>query len=248
MTAELRRVAERLGTAERVLAITGAGVSAESGIPTFRGKDGWWRNQDPTRLATPEAFAADPAHVWEWYQYRRGLVADADPNPAHRALARLEAAGRAVLVATQNVDDLHERAGSRDVTHIHGSIWRVRCQGCGAEGDDHTHPLPALPPRCPACGDRLRPAVVWFGEMLPAAPVERVERFLRRGVDLALVVGTEAVFGYIQRFALEARQAGALLVEVNPSRTLLSDAVDVHLQGPAGRILPDLLAGADLDA
>jgi NAD-dependent deacetylase len=244
---EVDRVADRLRTARRVLALTGAGISAESGIPTFRGREGWWRKEDPTRLATQAAFDRDPAYVWEWYQYRRGLVAEAGPNPGHRALAALDRAGdagdREVLVATQNVDDLHERAGSRDVTHVHGSIWRVRCEGCRAEGHDPTHPFPHLPPRCADCGHLLRPAVVWFGEMLPSEPLARVEAFIRGGVDVALVVGTEATFGYIQGFAHAARHAGALLVEVNPGRTLISDHVDVRLEGPAGSVLPRLVGG-----
>lgn len=234
------RVAAALRSADRVLVLTGAGISAESGIPTFRGREGWWRREDPTRLATPEAFARDPAHVWEWYQFRRGLVADAAPNDAHRALADWERAGKDVLVATQNVDDLHERAGSGEVVHIHGSLWRVRCQECRREHDEHAHPLPVLPPRCDACGGLLRPAVVWFGEMLPAEPIDRVQAFLHDGVDLALVVGTEATFGYIRALAGLARTAGGLLVEVNPARTALSDAVDLRLRGPAGAILPAL--------
>jgi NAD-dependent deacetylase len=233
------RVAHRLRTARRVLALTGAGISAESGIPTFRGRDGWWRKEDPARLATQAAFDRDPAYVWEWYQYRRGLVADAAPNPGHLALAALDA-GRDLLVATQNVDDLHERAGSRHITHIHGSLWNVRCEGCRQERHDTTHPFPALPPRCD-CGALLRPAVVWFGEMLPTGPLERIDRFIQDGVDVALVVGTEATFGYIQAFALAARRAGALLVEVNPGRTALSDAVDVRIEGTAGEVLPELL-------
>jgi NAD-dependent deacetylase len=241
---EVHRVADRLQSARRVLALTGAGISAESGIPTFRGRDGWWRKEDPTRLATQDAFDRDPAYVWEWYQYRRGLVAGAEPNPGHRALAALHDAGREVLVATQNVDDLHERGGSPHVTHLHGSIWRVRCEGCGEEREDTTHPLPALPPRCDDCHGLLRPAVVWFGEMLPPEPITRIERFLAQGVDLVMVIGTEATFGYIQGFALSAQRAGALLVEVNPGRTLLSDHVDVRLDGPAGEILPRLLDAA----
>jgi NAD-dependent deacetylase len=234
------RVAHRLRTARRVLALTGAGISAESGIPTFRGRDGWWRKEDPTRLATQAAFDRDPAYVWEWYQYRRGLVADAAPNPGHRALADLQRPDRDVLVATQNVDDLHERAGSHHVTHIHGSIWKVRCERCRAERVDTTHPFPALPPLC-SCGGRLRPAVVWFGEMLPTEPLEHIDRFITDGVDLVLVIGTEATFGYIQGFALGAQRAGALLVEVNPGRTVLSDAADVRLEGSAGQVLPALV-------
>ena len=227
-----------LAEARRILVLTGAGVSAESGIPTFRGKDGWWRKEDPSKLATQAAFDRDPAHVWEWYQYRRGLVAGAEPNRGHRAIAAWESSGKDVLVATQNVDDLHERAGSVAVTHLHGSIWRVRCEGCGREGEDRTHPFPELPPLCDGCGARLRPAVVWFGEMLPTAPFQRVQSFLDGGVDLAFVVGTEASFPYIQGMARAARGAGATVVEVNPSRTVLSDFVDARLEGPAGEVLP----------
>ncbi len=237
MTAEIERVAHRLADARRVLALTGAGISAESGIPTFRGKDGWWRKEDPSRLATQAAFDRDAAYVWEWYEYRRGLIAAAEPNAGHRALAAWAAAGKDVLVATQNVDDLHERAGSRDVAHIHGSIWRVRCEECGAEHEEHSDPLPARPPLCEGCGGRLRPAVVWFGEMLPTEPLERVQEFIDDGVELALVIGTEASFGYIQGIARLAQRAGALLVEVNPSRTVLSDVVDVRIGGAAGAVL-----------
>lgn len=233
-------VRARLEKARRVLVVTGAGISAESGIPTFRGKDGWWRKEDPSKLATQAAFDRNPSYVWEWYEYRRGLVAGAEPNAGHRALAEWESSGRDVLVATQNVDDLHERAGSRDVAHIHGSLWRVRCEGCGAEHDEHTHPLPDLPPRCEACGGRLRPAVVWFGEMLPPGPLEGVQSFIEEGVDLALVIGTEASFGYIQGIARMAQRAGGTVVEVNPSRTVLSDLADVRLEGPAGEVLPGL--------
>jgi NAD-dependent deacetylase len=236
MTDPMVEVGARLRPGARVLALTGAGVSAESGIPTFRGKEGWWRREDPTRLATQAAFDSDPAHVWEWYEYRRGLVAGAEPNDAHRALAAWERSGLDVLVATQNVDDLHERAGSAAVTHIHGSIWRVRCEECRVEVRDRRHPLPERPPRCEQCGGLLRPAVVWFGEMLPDAPIGRIRSFLAGGVDLALVIGTEASFGYIQGFALEARRVGALLVEVNPSRTVLSDVVDVRIGEPASAL------------
>lgn len=239
-TTDRDRVARAVTGATRILALTGAGISAESGIPTFRGKHGWWRQEDPTRLATPDAFDRDPGHVWEWYEYRRGLVAGAEPNAAHRSLAEWET-GRELLVATQNVDDLHERAGSGNVAHIHGSIWRVRCQGCGREHDDHTHPLPVLPPRCDRCGGLVRPAVVWFGEMLPPEPLRRVESFIAGGVDVALVIGTEATFPYIRTFAAAARRAGGLLVEVNPSQTVLSDRVDVRLEGAAGAVLPALI-------
>ncbi len=238
---DIESVANRLRTARRVLALTGAGISAESGIPTFRGREGWWRQEDPTRLATQAAFDRDPAYVWEWYQYRRGLIAAAEPNPGHHGLADMERGGRDILVATQNVDDLHERAGSGTVSHIHGSIWTVRCVGCGQERRESTHPFPELPPICGHCRGLLRPAVVWFGEMLPPEPLGQIQRFIHSGVDVALVIGTEATFGYIQGFALEARVAGALLVEVNPAITLLSDDVDVRLVGAAGDVLPEIV-------
>jgi NAD-dependent deacetylase len=234
-------VRDRLRAAHSVLALTGAGISAESGIPTFRGEDGWWRREDPTRLATQAAFDEDPGYVWEWYEYRRGLISAAEPNPGHRALAAWEAAGKDVLVATQNVDDLHERAGSGDVVHIHGSIWQVICEGCRTRSEHRAHPLPKRPPHCEACGGLVRPAVVWFGERLPVHPIRRVEAFLTRPPAVAFVIGTEASFGYIQAFARAAREAGAMLVEVNPSRTVLSGHVDARLAGPAGEVLPGLM-------
>ncbi|MDX1676153.1 MAG: NAD-dependent protein deacylase [Longimicrobiales bacterium] len=245
MTVRDVRTVRRRMAGGRVLALTGAGVSAESGIPTFRGEDGWWNREDPSKLATQAAFDRDPAYVWEWYEFRRGLVGDARPNAGHRALATLGAREGELLVATQNVDDLHERAGSDPVTHVHGSIWRVRCQACGREREDRRHPLPKRPPRCETCGGLERPAVVWFGERLPGEPIRRVESFIAGGVDAALVIGTEASFGYIQGFARAARRAGGLLVEVNPSRTVLSDVVDIRLAGPAGEVLPELVRAED---
>lgn len=234
------RVREALAAARRVLVITGAGVSAESGIPTFRGKDGWWRKLDPARLATPAAFAADPRLVWEWYDARRQAVAAAEPNPAHRALASLPREGREVLLVTQNVDDLHERAGHRGVVHVHGSIWTVRCTAEGTEREDRRAPLDEIPPRC-ACGALLRPGVVWFGEVLPADPVRAVEAWVREGADVVLVVGTEASFGYVLDWAVRARRPGGLLVEVNPGETALTPEAAVSLRGAAGEVLPRLL-------
>jgi len=233
----LAQVRRALATAERVLVISGAGISAESGIPTFRSRGGWWRNLDPMKLATPEAFLEDPTTVWEWYEHRRQLVADAAPNDAHRALAALEARGVAVDIATQNVDDLHERAGSTAVTHVHGSLFEVRCV---EEGDVREHRVvgeSALPPRC-ACGALLRPNVVWFGEMLPDAALRDVTTALERSPALVFVVGTEASFGYISQWALAARDSGAMLVEVNRKDTTFTPYADVVLRGSAGEVLP----------
>src|SRR4051812_47629695 len=136
-------------SAQRLLVITGAGISAESGIPTFRDQAGWWKSHDPEALATRTAFDRDPIEVWRWYEMRRGIVANARPNLAHEALARAEASGRRVAIVTQNVDDLHERAGSREVIHVHGDIWQLKCMKDGSVFEDRRVPLPVLPPRCP---------------------------------------------------------------------------------------------------
>ncbi len=217
--------------------ISGAGISAESGIPTFRSPGGWWRNLDPMKLATPEAFHKDPETVWEWYDHRRQLVADAEPNDGHRALAALEKRGVVVGIATQNVDDLHERAGSGAVTHVHGSLFEVRCVSEGDVRVNRDVPLEPLPPVC-ACGSLLRPNVVWFGEMLPEDALARVAAAIEGRPTVAFVVGTEASFGYITQWALAARERGALLVEVNPRETSFTPYADVLLQGKAGEVLP----------
>ena len=240
-TSELARVRAALGAARRVLVVSGAGISAESGIPTFRSEGGWWRGKHPKKLATLSAFKEDPLESWEWYDYRRQLVARAEPNAGHRAVAGWERPGRDIFVITQNVDDLHERAGSREVVHIHGSIWRLKCLDEGGPvWEDRRAPLPKLPPDCP-CGGVARPDVVWFDEELPPDACARIEDYFGAGrVDVALVVGTEATFDYVRGYAAEARARGALVVEVNPGLTQLSKDVDVRLAGRAGDILPAL--------
>ena len=225
-----------LSTARRYLVITGAGVSAESGIPTFRDPKGWWKTYKPEDLATAEAFARDPLTVWNWYDMRRRTVAEAAPNPAHLALARAEALGCRVAIVTQNVDDLHERAGSREVVHVHGSLWQLRCTADGTVFDDRRVPLPELPPRC-ACGAVARPHIVWFGEYLHQAALDRVDALLDEPFDVVLVVGTEATFGYIREWALAARRRGALLVEVNPRETPLTPHCDARFDGTAADVL-----------
>src|SRR3954469_13708441 len=175
---DLARASTLLAKAGRVAVLTGAGVSAESGIPTFRGLGGLWNGRDPMSLATPEAFAADPALVWEFYNWRRDLVAKAEPNPAHRALADLGRRVPQLALITQNVDRLHQRAGSLGVLELHGNLFEVRCTGCGRTSDRTGESLPALP-RCGGCGALLRPAVVWFGEALPPGVWDRAEAAVR---------------------------------------------------------------------
>ncbi len=238
----IAKVRRRLAEARRVAVITGAGVSAESGVPTFRGKEGLWRNFDPMQLATPEAFARDPKLVWEWYDWRRGLISRCQPGAAHQALVQIEQQIPDFLLVTQNVDGLHEQAGSRNIVRLHGSIWRILCTKCPCEREDRQVPLDPLPPMCEHCGALMRPGVVWFGEYLPPEPIERTERFFTEAPpEIVLVVGTSALFPYIQNWAYHGRHSGGLLVEVSPEPTPISEIADVILQGKAGEILPRLV-------
>ena len=220
-----------------LVALTGAGISAESGVPTFRGKGGLWRDYHPQQLATPEAFRQDPALVWEWYAWRRELIAACLPNPAHRTLVQMERVMEDVTVITQNVDGLHQAAGSEHVLELHGNIWRMRCTDCGNGITDHGVPLPKLPPRCPSCGGLLRPDVVWFGESLPREVLDEAWRVVGRCRTM-LVVGTSAVVEPAASLPVVARRSGARLVEINPDVTRLSEYAHQVLRAPAGEALP----------
>ena len=239
----IAEAADRLRKARSIAVLTGAGVSAESGIPTFRGEGGLWRQFRAEDLATPEAFGRDPRLVWEWYDWRRQKVAACRPNPAHHALAALESRGGEFLLITQNIDDLHRKAGSRRLVELHGNIWRVRCVAEGAVSELPDVPLREIPPRC-ACGSLLRPDIVWFGEMLPAEALDRAFR-AAESCDLFLVAGTSALVQPAASLPLLAKQRGATVIEVNPEPTPISHLVDISLQGKAGEILPALLAALD---
>jgi NAD-dependent deacetylase len=253
---------------ERVLVITGAGVSAESGIPTFRGKDGYWRNLDPAKLATPEAFAHDPKLVWEWYRVRRQRIRNAQPNAAHAAIAKLAQHAGDFLLVTQNVDDLHARAGlpKEKMVQIHGDIFVTKCSRCdfSEEGrralseppTDRAVPLQrerlrSIAPTsedivnlayCPECDALMRPGVVWFGEQLPWNELQRVKNYFDRGTcDLVIVAGTTATFGYIIDWALRASRDGGELIEVNPEETPLSEFATQLVREPAAIALPRIV-------
>lgn len=228
-----------------VLALTGAGVSQESGIPTFRDAGGLWEGIDPMEVATPRAFAADPEFVWRFYDGRRERAARAQPNAGHRALASLEATRRPFLLATQNVDGLHERAGSRALVRLHGSLWILRCTKEGTEHEDLRPRLSPLPPRCTSCGALLRPGVVWFEEPLPLNEFARAQQAARES-ELVLVVGTSSLVHPAASLPEIALAAGAYVVEINPERTPLTPAVHEHLAGPAGIVLPALLRAAGI--
>ena len=237
--ADVREAVRILDRTDRLLVLTGAGISAESGIPTFRGKDGLWRSHRPEDLATPSAFERDPKTVWEWYDWRRGLIAAASPNPGHQVIARLEEIIPDFLLSTQNVDGLHRRAGSRRLQEIHGSIWTVRCTTCGWTAEDRRVPIQPLPPACPedSCGGLLRPGVVWFGEELPPDVIRSVFR-AAESCQTVLVVGTSAVVQPAATLPLVARDHGAAIIEVNPEPTPLSEVADTVLRGPSGDLLP----------
>ncbi|MDI3380075.1 NAD-dependent deacylase [Xenophilus aerolatus] len=255
MTAELSPVPAELqacaSVARRIVVLTGAGMSSESGIPTFRDKvSGLWAHFRPEDLATPEAFARQPAVVWAWYEARRRQVARAQPNAGHHALHELAALPQleALVIVTQNVDDLHERAGSAEVVHLHGSLFAPRCFDCG-----HPHTLPAdddarapelaslPPPRCIRCGGPVRPGVVWFGEALPEAPWRAA--LARVAVaDLVLVVGTSGLVYPAAGLPATARQQGARVAVINPDAQAQAEPGDIVWRTTAARGLPALVA------
>ncbi len=230
-----------LAEARAVVALTGAGCSAESGVPTFRGPGGLWRNFRPEDLATPEAFENDPLLVWEWYDWRRGLIAAAKPNPGHDALVALKRRAPDLTLITQNVDGLHALAGSRKLLEIHGSLWRTRYLSCGETRENRDTRARPLPPRC-ACGGLLRPDVVWFGETLPPDLVHRSHRAVE-ACDLMLVIGTSSLVQPAASFADAALARGVPVVEINLDPTPLSDRATHVLQGRSGELLPRLISG-----
>jgi NAD-dependent deacetylase len=239
MTGFAPELIEALRRAERVLISTGAGVSAESGLPTFRDpQQGLWAKYRPQDLATPEAFARDPETVWRWYQWRRRVHADVAPNPAHRAIAALQERLPGATLVTQNVDRLHEMAGSPSVIHLHGSVFRNKCADCGVAMPEVSSDL-EMPPRCAACGGLCRPDIVWFGEGLPQTEW-RVAAKAAETAEVVLLVGTSATVYPAAELPVIAKRAGALVVQINPAPTPL-DPIAHNLRGAAGEVLPKLV-------
>ncbi len=233
---ELTVARERLSEAASIAVLTGAGISAESGIPTFRGAGGLWKNYRPEDLATPEAFARDSRTVWEWYLWRRSLIDASGPNAGHRALVTMEQQHARFTLITQNLDGLHDRAGSRRILKVHGDIWQSRCVACSYQRKDRALEYPELPPPCPECGEPLRPGVVWFGEALPRIVWAEAERAVSQA-DVLLVVGTSAQVYPAACLIGMAR----FVIEVNVEATPVSSRVAIALQGPSGEILPALV-------
>jgi NAD-dependent deacetylase len=224
----------------RVAVLSGAGISAASGIPTFRGaQDSLWEKYRPEELATPEAFHADPELVWRWYDWRRSLIAKAQPNDAHLALVKLADRVRQVTIITQNVDGLHARAGSRDVLEFHGSIWRLRCLTCGREREDRRVPLP-IPLRCDACGGMHRPGVVWFGEGIDPDVLDQAAAAAQQ-CDVFLVIGTSGAVYPAAGLVAVAANSGARVLEFNVERSAISDRVNLFVGGSADQTLPEFV-------
>lgn len=239
MTQRLEELVSRLGKAHRITVLTGAGVSAASGVPTFRGADGLWRQYRAADLATPEAFARNPRLVWEWYAWRRGMIAACRPNRAHEVLAAWTMRNPHCQLVTQNVDDLHVRAGTERLIRLHGSIWELTCgNACGGEPRrwrDERVPLPDPLPRCPHCGGLARPAVVWFGEPLDAADVQAANA--ATACDVFLTIGTSALVYPAAGLVHEAQRRGAFTAEINMEETPASSHVDLAIRAPAEQAL-----------
>ena len=236
---DLDRLKRKLESARSLTILTGAGISADSGVPTFRGPDGLWRNFRAEDLATPEAFERDPRLVWEWYNWRRELIATKTPNPAHAAVVEFERRCKDFWLITQNVDGLHRVAGSEKLSEIHGNIWKVRCTACGTVEENHDIPI-AILPTCRHCQALLRPHIVWFGESLFADDLARCAAALR-ACDVLLVIGTSGVVYPAAGFASVAKEAGAFVAEINFEATPQSGTMDLTLNGRAKDLVPLLL-------
>lgn len=239
--AKIQQVAALLNQAQHIAVLTGAGISKESGIPTFRDAlMGYWANYDPTQLATPEGFRSDPTLVWRWYADRRALLETAQPNPGHYALAEL-AQRKWVTIITQNIDGLHQAAGSAGVLEVHGTLRGYKCIDC--ESPYEMAEIPAAdstPPLCD-CGGLIRPAVIWFNELLPEAVMAQAIRACET-CDVMLSIGTSGLVWPAAGLPLTAKEHGATLIEINPETTMLTSEVDIYLQGRSGELLPRVVA------
>ena len=231
-------VAQKLKDSRKIVFVTGAGISQESGIPTFRGKDGYWRKYDPMKLASIDAFYDDPKLVWEWYEDRRKNILDVKPNEGHFAISQMEEF-KDVVVLTQNIDGLHQRSGSTNVLELHGSIIRIKCTVCDFI-DNITENFESLPPKC-KCGSMLRPDVVWFGEPLPQNIWQSAIKEASI-CDVMIIVGTSLVVSPANTLPVYAKQNGAILIEVNPEKTVMSNDMALSIQATSVGVLPKMLS------
>lgn len=237
----MARAVEWLKDTRFLLVITGAGISAESGIPTFRGADGLWKQYRAEELATPYAFQRDPKTVWEWYDWRRGIIGKAEPNPGHYAIKELEEIFPGFHLITQNVDGLHGRTGIKNIVEIHGNLWRVRCERDGAVSMLLEEPLKEIPPKCPNCGSLLRPDVVWFGESIPTMALNTSYRLMEQ-CDTLIVAGTSGAVYPVASFPESVKAGGGFVIEINIEPTPISSIADVTIIGKSGDILPEIVS------
>jgi NAD-dependent deacetylase len=235
----IENLREKLWRARHVAVLSGAGISAESGVPTFRGEGGLWRQFRAVDLATPEAFSRDPKLVWEFYNWRRELIGPLSPNPGHLALTQIENRVPKFTLITQNIDGLHKKAGSRNIIELHGNLWKVRCTNCETVTEDLRTPLPELP-ACESCGSLLRPHVVWFGEMLEPQVIDAAYKAIS-DCDLMIVVGTSGTVQPAASMGMQAKRNGASVAEINLESTPYSDVYNISISGKSGEILPLLL-------
>lgn len=237
----LSSLVKQIRSCRRIVALTGAGFSAESGVPTFRGKEGLWGKFRPEELATMEAFMANPKIVWEWYSWRRELMNKVKPNPGHDALVELENQVENFILITQNVDGLHRAAGSRNVLELHGNIHRNKCMNCNSQYIADIEIDPDNIPACKECGGKIRPDVVWFGEMLDPATIDKAFEEVEKA-DICFTMGTSSVVQPAASLPLAAKKSGATLVEVNPEETPITKLADYYFAAKSGEFLPQLLA------
>jgi NAD-dependent deacetylase len=231
-------VTQKLIDSRKIVFVTGAGISQESGIPTFRGKDGHWRKYDPMKLASIDAFYDDPKLVWEWYEDRRKNILDAKPNEGHFAISKMEKY-KDVVVLTQNIDGLHQHSGSTNVLELHGSIIRIKCTACNFS-DNITDNFESLPPKC-ECGSMLRPDVVWFGEALPQNVWKNAIKEAST-CDVMIIAGTSLAVSPANTLPIYAKQNGSTLIEVNPEKTVMSNDMDLSIQATSANALPKILS------
>ena len=241
MSSDIEKTIERLRHTKSLLVITGAGISAESGIPTFRGNDGLWQNYRAEELATPWAFERDPVTVWKWYDWRRGIIGKTEPNAGHLAIKRLEEIFPNFFLITQNVDGLHGRTGIKNIVEIHGNLWKVRCTRDNRTSMLMDIPLKTIPPVC-ECGNILRPDVVWFGESIPSEALQTSYNVMSL-CDTLMVVGTSGVVYPVASFPETVKGNGGFVIEVNLEPTPITQAADVSLFGKLGDILPAIVEG-----
>ncbi|MEM7181070.1 MAG: NAD-dependent deacylase [Spirochaetota bacterium] len=234
-----RATIDKLRNAKRVGVLTGAGISQESGVPTFRGKGGYWKNYKAEELATPEAFYRDPTLVWSWYNMRREVCLQAKPNPAHTIVAKMESFFSQFLLITQNVDNLHRRAGNKKIIEIHGNIFQAYCTHCRWNGALEQVPLQKVPPECPVCDTIIRPNIVWFGETYDENKLHSCFQFLQN-VEIIIIIGTSGQVSVPVRMAQYAMDNGAFSIEINPDSSALSSQVNVFIEERAGIALPAL--------